>query len=187
LEEEEIRRILRYLEREGNFLEEFCFKVLLFTGLRVSEFVHLKRSWIKGNVIRIPEREKCNCRECRKKGGVWRPKTKDAIRNIPIVPEIRGLIKSFFKNFNSVMDLFPGKTPARVQVYNILRELERKVKLKHRLFPHALRGTFATILASKGFDEWEIKSALGWKRIDVATRYIKISGARLERAFEEKW
>jgi len=189
LGEEEIGKILRYLEREGSFLEEFCFKVLLYTGMRVSEFVHMRKSWVdfNRNLIIIPEKQSCKCKECRKKGYIWRPKTKDAVRNIPIVPEIRGLLRAFFNRFNSVMDLFEGKTPPRVLVYNILRELGENVGLKHRLFPHALRGTFATILASKGFGEWEIKSALGWRSIDVATMYIKISGRRLLKAFEEKW
>lgn len=63
----------------------------------------------------------------------------------------------------------------------------RAAKIEHHVFPHALRGTFATILASKGFDIYEVKDVLGWKSIHPAIFYINLAGARIKKSFEEKW
>lgn len=44
--------------------EEFAYKILLFTGMRVAEAVHMQKNWIRGGKIHIPEKQKCNCAYC---------------------------------------------------------------------------------------------------------------------------
>lgn len=164
--------------------EEFAFMVLLYTGLRVSELIHMRRSWLNlwRGFINVPERQRCGCMECRYLGRVyWRPKTADSARAIPVVPEVRGILRRFFEDHEAVLEVFPS----RQYVNNVLKRLQDRSGV--RLFPHALRGTFATMLAEREFTPFEIKDALGWKSVDVAISYIKLSGTTLKRAFQEKW
>jgi len=208
--------------------EELIFKSLIFTGLRISEFIHLNRDWINfnRNLIRIPEKQRCDCMSClyirrklkkrqdvfekqeaseevdadfrssrrrrkKKKGlsdrqklrikGYWTPKTVASERTIPIVEEAQEVLYPYFKKHDSILEIFP----ARQYVNNILKRLEKRSKVK--LFPHCLRGTFATMLAIKGFNPYEITDTMGWSDINIAIFYIKMSGAGLKNAFEEKW
>lgn len=62
LEPEEIDILLRSKMR---FKEEFAYKLLLFTGLRVGSAVHLTKNWINRGEIRVPERQRCNCLYCK--------------------------------------------------------------------------------------------------------------------------
>jgi len=178
------REITALLGLRKDEFEDFAFRVLLYTGLRVSEFVHMRRSWVDlgAGVITVPERQRCSCMECRYAGReFWTPKTAASARTIPIVPEVRGVLRDFFRDHEAVLEVFPS----RQYVNNALKRLGRRAGV--RLFPHALRGTFATMLAERGFTPFEIKDALGWASIDVAVEYIKLSGSTLKRAFEEKW
>jgi len=208
--------------------EDFVFNSLLNSGLRISEFVHLRKTWINfnRNLIKVPEAEKCSCKGCeykrlqvlrkqksfvkdvndeieestyrgrtrrRKKRnklsahqemvlkGYWVPKTKASIRTIPVVPEAQEVLYPFFKQYKKVQDVYPW----RQYVNNILNKLSKRSKIK--IFPHCLRGTFATMLATKGFDAFEITDVMGWSDINVAIFYIKLSGTVLKNAFEEKW
>lgn len=165
-------------------IDRFLFWVLLYTGLRISEFVHMRRDWIdwKRDLIVIPESQKC-VTHCREKGGVWKPKTKLSARAVPIVPEVKGVLRDFFKKHRSVMEVIPSRGVA----YYSLRYLAREAGIKHKVFPHALRGTFATILASKDFNPYEIKDIMGWSSAKTADDYIRLSARRVKKAVEEKW
>ena len=193
LEEEEIEKLLAAVKTK---LEEFIVKVLLYTGLRVSELIHLRRDWVdfKHEKISVPERQPCGCETCErvlrnKKGkitkpsGFWQPKTPEGAGTIPMVPEVKPILKWFLNQHEEVMNVFPY----RQYINNTLKKVVKRVKLGHPVFPHALRGTFATILADKDFDVFEIKDALRWKTIQPAIFYVKLSGERLKRVFGEKW
>jgi integrase len=167
---------------------------LLYTGMRISEFIHMRRSWINWDekLIRVPREQPCPCYECKrvlrnKKGqvtkpsGVWKPKTSDSVRPIPIVPEVEHIFRDYFKNHKSIMETIGS----RVHAWMILKDVEERSGVK--LFPHVLRGTFATILAAKEFTVEEIKEILGWRSFKTADEYIKLSGARIKKAIKEKW
>ncbi len=178
------------------FTDVFLVSMLFYTGMRVSELVHLRREWVdwKLGFINVPREQTCGCvfceRELRnvkgvvtKPSGVWRPKTPEAVRPIPIVPEIEGILREFFTKHKEVIALIPSRGAA----YYRLRWIAKRANIKHPVFPHAARGTFATLLARKGFNAFELMRIMGWKSIKTAEAYIKISGAAVKRAFEEKW
>ena len=157
---------------------------MLYTGMRVSEFLHLTRSWINFNdeLISIPKEMKCSCTECsRLRGGVWKIKTKDGVRDIYIVDEIKGLLKSYFSKYTSVLELIPN----RIIAWKIITGVGKRNGIK--LFPHSLRSSFATILASKGFSEYGICGVMGWSDIMRAKFYVKIAGKRVKDEFKKKW
>jgi len=191
LDESDIKKVRRSLK---TFVEGLVVLGLLYTGMRVSEFVHMRKDWIswKTGLIRIPRQQRCDCYECKKvlrnrKGevtkpaGVWRPKTPESIRPIPILPEIEALFRQYFQRSSQIMDV----VGSRVYAWMVLKRVEQRSGVK--LFPHVLRGTFATLLASKDFDATEITPLLGWKSFKMADFYIKLSGARVLKAVQEKW
>lgn len=200
LEEKDIRKINKVI---NSFYEKFAFIVLLFTGLRVSEFIHMRKNWVdfKNYYIVVPEKQKCNCNRCKSNriklrekdvddlndhqktilDGYWVPKTASSARTLPIVPEAREVIDKFFKKHKAVLEVFPMPQ----YVNNTLNRLQRRSKIK--IFPHSLRATFATMLAIDGFDAYKLTDMMGWASIDVAKSYILMSGAELSREVEDKW
>ena len=176
--------------------EVFLVYVLLYTGMRISELIHMKVSWInfERNVITIPESQPCRCQECKdplhnRKGKVtkpantWKPKTSSSARVIPIVPEVDEVLKNFFSKHKAVMDVIPSRGSA----HHTLKIVAKRAGIKHPVFPHALRGTFATMLAIKHFGVFELKDALGWKTIAPAEFYIRLVGEEMKQVFKEKW
>ena len=196
LSDKEVGRLLGIMESPE---ERFVVKGLLYTGLRESTFLHMHLSWVDFDygVIRVPLSQSCMvCKGCvkprhNKKGDVtkpantWMPKTEAGARTIPIVPEVRKELEWFFleQGHKKVMDVYKW----RQYLYNIVRDAGKRAKIEHPVFPHALRGTFATILASKGFDIYEVKDVLGWKSIQPSIFYINLAGARIKKSFKEKW
>ena len=178
------------------FIDIFLVSMLFNTGMRVSELVHLKRDWVDWDLglIHVPKEQVCACVFCQrelknvkevvtKPSGVWRPKTPEAVRPIPIVSEIRGLLKEFFTRHNEVIEIIPSRGAA----YTRLKRITQRTNIEHNVFPHAARGTFATLLARKGFTGFELIRIMGWKSIKTAEDYIKLSGAAVKQAFKEKW
>ena len=178
------------------FSETFVLTALLFTGMRVSELIHMRKSWVDKilGLIRIPKNQACSCSQCErelrnkkdeitKPSGLWKPKTFEAVRSIPIVEEVQPVLDKFFSTHKTVMEYVPSRGSA----YYYVRKVARRAKVQHLVFPHVMRGTFATLLARKGFNAFEIKDTMGWKSIKTAEEYIKLSGAAVKKAFEEKW
>jgi len=180
LDDSDIRRVRRSL---NSWVEVLVILGLLYTGMRVSEFIHFRRQWInwKKELISVPREQVCGCYDCARRGGVWRPKTKDAVRPIPILPEVEKIFRGYFKQHDAIMDV----VASRVYAWMIVKSVERRSGVK--LFPHVLRGTFATLLADRDFTAAELKDMLGWKSFKTADEYIKLSGARVSRAVKEKW
>ncbi|MCD6138799.1 MAG: site-specific integrase [Deltaproteobacteria bacterium] len=180
LEDYEIDALLRSCI---SFEEELVIRGLLYTGMRISEFIHMNNDWIdwRSEIIYIPEKQKCNCYECR---GMWRVKTKDAVRPIPILPEVRHIFITYFNKHYAIMETIPN----RVYAWRIVKTVAKRANVKHRVFPHVLRATFATILGEKGFSENKILRVLGWKkRSSTVDVYVRPRPEAIKREFEEKW
>src|SRR3972149_6297902 len=70
---------------------------LFYTGMRVSEFVHMNKSWInwRTKCINVPEEMKCPCLACLPRNGTWQPKTKQGARVIPILAPLEISLKPY--------------------------------------------------------------------------------------------
>ena len=176
--------------------ERLVVHVPIFTGMRISELIHMRGDWInwRDQMISIPESQPCDCRDCRephfdeegrvtKPPETWQPKTRDSVRSIPIVPEISGLLWDYFSKHKTVMETVPSRGSA----WYHFRKATKRAGIGHPVFPHAARGTHATILARSDFNPFELKDAMGWKKIATAEDYIKLSGRQVKRAYDEKW
>jgi integrase len=219
-----------------DYKQAFAFIVMLFTGLRVSEFIHMRKSWIdfKKDHIYIPDKQKCDCGKCmlnrikladmnydnlndHKKliyDGYWLPKTESSARTIAYYFQAREVLQQFFKKHKSVLEVFPWPQ----YVNNTLNRLQRRVnkcpkcgkmsKLPKnqkqdtlsitckncgkryngiKIFPHCLRASFATMMATDKWDAYNLTDNMGWASIDVARSYILMSGEELSKEREERW
>ena len=233
--------------------EAFAVDMFLYSGLRVSELLHMRRSWLdfKDGFIIIPEKQKCNCVNCKNErkylerklkesnnfivfkkyvgdknwskvdvyrfrdeaerkineikkdnpsvqckidikkpnehqllrlDGYWVPKTEFSVRStIRIVDEIKDVLIDFFKDHNSVLEVFK----ARNYFNRVLKRIEKRSGVK--LFPHALRGTFATGLAKMDYSPLEMKQICGWSSVDTANYYILLSRRTIKKTYDKKW
>jgi len=183
---------------------------LLYTGMRGSEFLHMRKSWIdfKVGIIHVPLLQPCNiCSKCKKaeykrykygKDGEktkletptlnkpannWKVKTPHAQRTIPIVPELRPILEKFFSKHNSVIEMLWY----RQNIWRIIKEVGKKARIRNP-FPHAMRGTFATILVEKGLeDAVTLKEIMGWAKLDQSTSYIRLGGVGMKKRIESIW
>ncbi len=178
----------RLVEAAKTDEEILAVKGLLYTGMRVSEFLHFKGEWIdwgKG-IITIPLEEKCSCYECSSKGshkGVFRVKTSHASRTIPILPETKDLFRNFFSQYECILDFLYN----RVNIWKAVKVVGERARISHKVFPHSLRSSFASLMADRGFDAFTIQAVLGWKSIDIANLYVKMSGTAIKDKFKELW
>ena len=191
---EERERIFKVCETDQERLVVYG---LMYTGMRGSEFLHMKKSWIdfKVGIINVPLKDICNiCTKCKRsetrKGklvrdaNTWYAKTSHAERPIPIVPELRPILEKFFSKHNSVIELLWY----RQNIWRIIKEVSKRARIRHPSFPHALRGTFATILVEKGLENpVTLKDIMGWVKIDMATIYIKLGGVGMKKRVDEIW
>lgn len=155
---------------------------LLYTGMRVGEFVHLRKGWIRKDVkgvdvIRIPKTQPCGCAECSdKRNKIWKPKSAMGARDIPMLPTVFPLLSNtlavYFNTHKSVIELIPDRSTA----WKILQEVGKRTDIP-KIYPHALRGTYAFQVAKymkpSVQDELKLCQIMGWANIKVAQEYIK--------------
>lgn len=144
--------------------------LLAFCGMRVSEAIHLKITWIRQEEINIPSSMACKCWECRGRG-YWKPKSKAGIRSIPIPGFLQPILAEYL-----------GKRPeglkiTRQSAWNRVRSLCRAASIPI-IFPHALRASYATMLASHNLTGTELCFIMGWSRLTVGEAYVRIAEAR---------
>ena len=192
--------------------EELAVKGMLYTGMRVSEFVHMRRDWIDWNegIIHIPHRIPCICSqncvkpnyryfkrnpktkervkldrpEMTKPSNTWQVKTKHAERPIPILPEIKELFRIYFEDYESIMDLLDN----RIKIWKLIKGVGERAGIGHKVFPHALRSTFSTVLVERGLeDPVALTQIMGWADIKMAMTYIRLSGVGLKKKIDKIW
>ena len=114
---------------------------------------------------------------------LWSPKTEASAREIPLQASMRAkiVLERYFERFDSFQ--------ASRSVVN--RRLTRAAEAApdeidaESLYPHALRSTCASHLASRGFDALSLASLMGWEDLQVAQVYLQRSGARTRRALRK--
>ena len=196
LKEIELEELLKACEKPKQKLVAYT---LAYTGMRASEYVHLRPSWIdwQNMIIKIPSEVKCTehpeCRKERyktkkdgtrylsKKANTWKPKTKNSVRAIPIdfEPRLRGALREYEDILKEPRD--------RVAVYRMIKRLASKTSIKTPVTPHVLRATFASICSAKGMSAGNLQALMGWERLDTAQHYVKASGVNVANELNEIW
>jgi len=187
LNPQELRNLVSICELLRDKFIVYC---LAFGGFRVSEVVHLRRTWAnwEENTLTVPLRQDCGCRDCnyvdketgKTKGGIWRPKTEHGHRTIRIHPTLSPVLWEFLAGQDGL-----GLTRQRVwQRIKELRDmLSEGYRILHNIYPHCLRATCATDLAHNKVSSPGLQHILGWSRLSSAESYVR-SGE--QRAIKEQ-
>ena len=177
LNPQELENLLYFCD---SLRDKFIIYCLAFGGLRVSEVVHLRWTWINWDekTLTVPLRQYCNCRDCnytdkktgKNKGGTWRPKTEHGHRTIRIHPTLLPILMEFLAGGDGL-----GLTRQRVwqRVKELKEELPNEYRILHNVYPHCLRATCATNLAHKKISTAGLQHALGWSRLSSAESYVR--------------
>lgn len=201
----------REAAKQGDILDELVGLTLVDTGIRVSAMAHMQESWVKTDGkpdLHIPIGETCSlgvgqtggggdtsfktrgepCHRCQNRPDKdwapdwadWHPKSKNGQRTIPIRnDDTLQVLESYFQ----VHDTVVGQDSIRRRVENIAE----RAGIERAVSPHDLRDTFGTRLALLGFTPYEIRDLMGHSTLQQALDYVKLSGAQVHDAFDQKW
>lgn len=136
-------------------------RFLILTGCRIGEAIALEKKSVKKNYIDIHQTYDAN------NNVITTPKTPESIRHIYIQKELADLLKEI-RAFNilsgtSSIYLFSGRN-GKVITYNSYRKYLKENSMRvlgHKVTPHVLRHTHASLLLSKGMDIDSISRRLG--------------------------
>ncbi|MBJ6361105.1 tyrosine-type recombinase/integrase [Paenibacillus sp. GCM10012307] len=166
LENLEIKRLKREVEKDCNKRDIAIVYLLLETGVRVSELCSLNRT-------DVVVQERSGVMKVRNgKGGKE--------RMIPLSRECRYHIVQYLQvRQDDEVSLFLSNQNIRLSV----RAVQHMLK-KYGTHPHALRHTFARRLVAEGIDISTIAELTGHSDINMTRRYSKPSQAELAEAIE---
>ncbi len=151
-------------------------ELLFATGIRVSEAVNIKIKDIdfKNREIRILGKGK-------KMRVVYFNKTCQEVMSKYVIEARQELLKGKRCEYLLVNHL--GNNLTRRGVAGILEKLILKSSLKHKISPHTLRHTFATLMLNEGMDIREVQELLGHERLSTTNIYTHVSNEELRRVY----
>jgi len=178
LDEEEVHTLLEYMRRKVYSVPYYeIIKVILYTGMRVNEAIHLtKRDVDLQRWFIIVQEKTIN-------GKVWRPKTKQR-RFIPIPEEIRDIILQQMETEGELLfQNTRGKPLVDRRILERLQAACEKAGVK-KVHVHSLRHTFCSMASMKGIDPQAIQEVLGHKSDSMTRRYRHLKPGYLQETFE---
>lgn len=151
-------------------------ELLFATGIRVSEAISIKLKDInfknreikitgKGNKARI----------------VYFNKICQEIMSKYVLEARQSILKGKKSDYLLVNHL--GNPLTRVGLADILNRLIQKSALKHKISPHTLRHTFATLMLNEGMDIREVEELLGHARLSTTSIYTHVSNEELRKVY----
>ena len=174
-------------EYRDYFPEKLIFNIIPYTGLFVSEFKHLRRSWIDWGededsiVIEVPSSDRCTplkmtgvntivertepCYHCQqRKTDGWESGGASRVRSIPVIadPAVDQLQK-WFSHYEAI-------PMSRTAIGKRIQRLTTKSPLSRTVDFRDLRLTFVRILAAMNFEEELI---LQWIGYNIKTKAIR--------------
>ena len=163
-----------------NIKDLYSVYVPLYAGLRVGEVAHLKYSWIdiRDSTINIPPTQDCWCWDCRHyRKGVWSPKTSAGVRSVLIHPILLPILKRYINSVSTNV----SRQAIEIRVSRIVK----RTNIPHRVYPHALRATCATLWSNQGMSAPTLQYLMGWELLDSAEHYVQSTKKRaLKEAME---
>jgi site-specific recombinase XerD len=150
----------------------------LYCGMRISEVTHFNSTWMKDDNVNIPARQPCNCYDCGKRGSEWSPKTAAGSRVIPVPPFVLSSIYKYLTINPRGIELTRQSAWYRVQTLGKATGL--------RIFPHSLRASYATLMATKGVQAMVLCYLCGWQRIEIANHYLQVAQSKEQAKIDIK-
>jgi integrase len=156
----------------------FCL-ILLYTGLRANELVHLRWEDLEGGQIVI------------RPGGEHTPKGtryRDQFDRIPIHPTVGAVLKSLQAKTPQAVYVFDRGNGRRLYSYSNWYQRIRALRIKHGLKPaapmHSLRHTFATMLAEIGTPATHLQRLARHRSMATTLRYVHLAGSDLKTSLD---
>lgn len=171
---EQVEALLR---TPAEFEHRLMVKLMIYLGLRIGECVHLNASWLQEGNIRIPMFQKCDHAECEYE---WHPKSKASIRVLPVPGDMQEDLYTFLGHHPNGFGL------TRQAAYTVVKRMCKQAGIKVKglsgdtIYPHVLRSTCATILATRRMSAVGLCYIMGWSSIDMGQHYINIAQAKKE-------
>lgn len=151
-------------------------ELLFATGLRVSELVNVKIQDIDFKNREIKTTGKGN-----KTRIVYFNKKCQEVMSKYVLGARQNILDGKHSDYLILNHL--GNSITRRGVADILEKLIKKSSLKHKISPHTLRHTFATLLLNEGMDIREVQELLGHARLSTTSIYTHISNEELRRVY----
>lgn len=172
--EEEIKRYYEIVWQSREMQHMLLIKILLYTGVRVSELVHIKLQDI--------DFDSCQIRINQGKGG------KDRIVPFPI--SFRETLNIYAKNEANSGGIFlfesNRKKPFSTRgIRKILARYAESAKMKQSLSPHKLRHFLFTWLKKQGIDDSLIQPYSGHETRQSLEVYSKLSLLDSQKAYDK--
>ena len=177
LKYDEFLDIIRVCDSSDLGVRNLLILELLFaTGIRVSELVNIKLDDIdiKNREIKIFG-----------KGGKSRIVYFNKVCQKVLIDYLNNNRSSLLKNKTSDYLIINhiGNKITRRGIEDILDKIIKKSSLKHKISPHTLRHTFATLLLNEGMDIRQVQELLGHKNLSTTSIYTHISNKELRNVF----
>lgn len=190
--------------------ETECTAILFFAGrlgMRGGEICHIDEGWVDWDrkMIEIPRYDTCTkgsngdvCGYCKQQARLavahdddltmekalrerWQPKTSNSARAIPFDfnDRVEAIVRAFFDGY----DAYPAsRASINRRVTRLCEEAGYSADLT---YPHALRATAATYHAYRGVSAPALQSLFGWAQLNVAQKYIRLSGGATADALHD--
>ncbi len=151
-------------------------ELLFATGIRVSEATNIKITDInfKAREIKISGKGK-------KTRIVYFSKVCQEVMSNYVLNARQNILKGKTNEFLLVNHL--GNSLTRRGIADIIEKLILKSSLKHKISPHTLRHTFATLMLSEGMDIREVQELLGHARLSTTNIYTHVSNEEMRRIY----
>lgn len=168
LSHEEVEAILQCTQ---NLKHRALLSTLYATGMRLSEATHLKISDVDGQRMQL------------RVGNGKGMKT----RYVPLSPRLLGILRSYWRVYQSPTYLFPGQFPhkpyAATSIQKALKvSAERAKIIKQPITPHTLRHSYATGLLEAGVDILTISKLLGHACFQTTMIYLHVRRTHFDRS-----
>ena len=151
-------------------------ELLFATGVRVSESVNIKIQDIEFKNRSIKITGKGN-----KQRIVYFNKVCQEVMSNYVINARQELLKGKKSEYLLLNHL--GNKLTRRGIEDILDKLILKSSIKHKISPHTLRHTFATLLLNEGMDIREVQELLGHERLSTTSIYTHVSNENLRKAY----
>lgn len=181
---EEQNRLLQYVKGMGELSQQYMMiKLMLFTGLRISELTNLRFADVEGNTVVLRQTKNGNIRRKHLKNEIARLLKQYALARRTKYPLNEAPSGSedflFVTKYGGVY-----KPYTRQAVNQYIKKLALQVGISKRIHPHMLRHSFSVRFLDHGGSLLGLKHYLGHKSIRTTEIYTHISSEQIRQELE---
>ena len=177
-------RLLQFVKGLGEYSQRYVMiKLMLFTGLRISEVTNLRFADVEGNTLILRQTKHGNVKHKYLKNDIARMLKQYVLarRNkYPLNEKPSGSEDFIF------MSKYGGEYRpfTRQAVNQVIKKLARQVGITKKISPHMLRHSFSARFLNRGGSLLGLKNYLGHRSIQTTEIYLHISDEQIKEDLE---